>query len=201
MPPCCLSSSPDCWLVAVSYSFSCTLSVVLSRSGVSSTAVLSRLVRAGSLYPLCVSFLVSCLFLLVPSWGIHLPPLTALSFMALLGSASPVHPSLLARFVRPLLPFLLFLGFRSVGLLLWGPLLGLCRSPSHMLCGSLFPVFGVFSGFRFAPSAAPLLHPALLVAVASLHFFLCCWSACPACGSSGLCCLALCLVCCRSFLV
>ena len=39
MPFCCLHSSPDFWLFAVSSSFSCTLCVVLSRSGVSSTFV------------------------------------------------------------------------------------------------------------------------------------------------------------------
>ena len=34
-----------------------------------------------------------------------------------------------------------------------------------------FPVFGVSPVSGFAPFAAPLLHPALLVAVASLCFF------------------------------
>ena len=48
----------------------------------------------------------------------------------------------------------------------------------------MFPVLGVSPASGFAPSAATLLHPALLVAVASLCFFLCCWSACPA-GSSS----------------
>ena len=67
---------------------------------------------------------------------------SSVAIAALLDSVSPVHHSLLAMFVRPLLPFLFFLGFHSVGLLLWGPLLGLCRSPSHMLCGSLFRSLG-----------------------------------------------------------
>ena len=79
---------------------------------------------------------------------------SSVAISALLGSATPVHHSLLARFVRPLLPFLF-----------------------------------------------TLLHPALLVAVTSLRFFLCCWSACRACGSSSLRRLAVCRVCCRSSLV
>ena len=90
-------------------------------------------------------FSCSRLFLLVISWGIHLPPLTtqsSVAIAALLGSVSPVHHSLLAMFVQPLLPFLFFLGFRSVGLLLWGPLIRLCQSPSLMLCGSFFRSLG-----------------------------------------------------------
>ena len=55
-----------------------------------------------------------------------------------------------------------------------------------MLGGSLFPVLGVSPASGFAPSAATLIPPALLVAVASLCFFICCWSACPTGGSSGL---------------
>ena len=79
----------------------------------------SHLVRAGLLYPLRLSFLVSRLFFLVTSLGFHLPTLTPQSSLAaLLGSVSPVHHSLLAMFVRPLLPFLFFLGFRCVSLLL-----------------------------------------------------------------------------------
>ena len=65
----------------------------------------------------------------------------------------------------------------------------------------MFPVFGVSPASGLASSAATLLHPALLVAVVSLYFFLCCWSACPTGGSSGLRLLAVCSVCCSSFLV
>ena len=70
-----------------------------------------------------------------------------------------------------------------------------------MLCGSFSGLWGFSLASDFAPSAAPLLHPALLVAVSFLRFFLCCWLAWPVCGSSGLLRLAVCRVCCRSFLV
>ena len=106
---------------------------------------------------------------------------------------------LLAMFVRPLLPFLFFLSFRSVGLILWGPLSGSVGVPlTCYVAFFFFPSLGFLRLQAFAPSAAPLLHLALLVAVASLCFL--CWSACPADGSSGLCRLAVCSVCCSSCL-
>ena len=199
---CCLRSSPDFWLFAVSSSFSCTLCVVLPAQASLLCSFLSPGLRGVAL-PSPTLFSCSRLFFLVASWSLLLPSLTtqsSVALVALLGSVHPVHLSLLALFARPLLPFL-FLGFCSMGLLLLGPLLRLCRSPSQLLGGFLFPVFGVSPASSFASSAATLLHPALLVAVASLCFFLCCWSACPTGGSSGLRFLAVCSVCCSSFLV
>ena len=61
-------------------------------------------------------------------------------------------------------------------------------------------LFGISSASGFAPSTATLFLPALLVAVASLCFFLYYWSACPA-GSSGLRFLVVCSVYGSSFLV
>ena len=200
---CCLRSSPDFWLFAVSSSFSCTLCVVLPAQA----SLLRPFLAPGSsgvALPSPTLFSCSRLFFLVASWSLLLPPLTtqfSVALAALLGSVYPVHYSLLALFARPLLPFLFFLGFCSMGLLLLGPLLGLCRGPSQLLGGSLFPAFGVSPACGFASSAATLLHPALLVAVASLCFFLCCWSACPTGGGSGLRLLTVCGVCCSSFLV
>ena len=111
-------------------------------------------------------------------------------------------PPLFAGHVRPTSASLSLL----LGLLFHGP--ALVGSSSRALSESLSPArwlfvssFGVSPASGFAPSAATLLHPALLVAVASLCFFLCCWSACPAGGSSGLRLLAVCSVCCSSFLV
>ena len=168
-----------------------------SLSGVSSTFVsLAWFERGHSISP--PLFSCSCLFFLVASWCFLLPSLTtqsSVALAALLGSVYPVHHSLLALFVRPLLPFsspwasvpgacscrVLFSG--SVGV----PL------PARWL---LVSSFWGFSSFRLCTSAATLL-----VAVTSHCFFLCCWSACPAGGSSGLRILAICSVCCSSFLV
>ena len=100
-----------------------------------------------------------------------LPSLATQSSVALaafLGSVYPVHLSLLALFARPLLPFLSFLGFCSMGLLLSGPLLGLCRGPYPLLGGSLFQ-FGVFSSSGVAPSSAALLVMLPFVVGASTH--------------------------------
>ena len=141
---CCLRSSPDFWLFAVSSSFSCTLCVVLPAQ----VSLLRSFLPPGSSgVALPSPTLFSCLrlFFLVASWSFLLPSLTtqsSVALVALLGSVYPVHLSLLALFARPLLPFLLSLGFCSMGLLLLGPLLGLCRSPSPLLGGSLFPVLG-----------------------------------------------------------
>ena len=188
---CCLRSSPDFWLFEVSPSFLCTLCVVLPAQG--------SLLRS---------------FLSPSSSGVTLPSPTLFSYSRLifwwhLGVflSLPVFccscsfagfclscPPLFAGLVCPTSASLSLL----LGLLFHGPALW---SPSYLLGGSLFPIFGVSPASGFAPSAATLLHRALLVAVASFCFFLCCWSACPADGSSGLRFLAVCSVYCSSFLV
>ena len=70
--------------------------------------------------PLRLSFLIrvsssgSILEFSLPSLATQ----SSVALAALLGSIYPVHLSLLALFARPLLPFLFFLGFYSMGLLL-----------------------------------------------------------------------------------
>ena len=157
-----------------------------SRSSASSTSFsLAWFERGHS--SLSDSLFLFASLLLVASRGFPLSSQSSVALAALLGSVYPVHLSLLALFARPLLPFSLLLG-----LLFHGPAL---RSPSQLLGGSLFPILW------FLQPPALLLRPALLVAVTSLCFLLCCWSACPAGGSSGLRFLAVCSVYCSSLLV
>ena len=200
---CTLLRTSDFWIFAVSSSFSCALCVVLSRSGVSSTVVSLAWFEWGR------STLSASLFLfmsLLPG-GIlgfsfaysHYPV-----FCCSCGFAGFCFscPPLFAGHVRPtsaslsLLLGLPFHGPALVGSSSWA----LSESLSHAMW-LLFLGFGVSPASGFAPSAAMLLRPALLVAVSSLRFFLCCWSACLAGGSSGLRHLAVCNVCCSSFLV
>ena len=115
---CCLHSSPDFWLFAVSSSFSCALCVVLPAQASLLCSFLSPGL-SGVALPSPPLFSCSRLFFLVASCSFLLPSLTTQSSDALadlLGSVYPAHHSLLAMFVRPLLPFLFFLGFCSVGL-------------------------------------------------------------------------------------
>ena len=199
-PFCCLNSSPDFWLFVVSSSFSCALCVVLSRSDVSSTVVSLAWFERPS------PPLFSCFASLLPGdiLGFSFASSQYPVFCCYCGFAGFCFscPTLLAGHVR--------LTSASISLLLGLPFRGpaLVGSSSRALSESLshamwllFPVFGVSPASGFAPSAATLLHPALLVAVASLRFFLCCWSSCPAGGSSGLRRLAVCSVCCSLFLV
>ena len=201
VPFCCLHSSPDFWLFAVS--FSCALCVVLSRSGISSTVVSlawferGRSILSASLFLFasllpggilgfsfaCSHYPVFCCSCGFAGFCFSCPPLFA-------GHVCPSSASL------SLLLGLTFRGPTLVG----SSSRALSESLSHAMW-LLFPGFGVSLASGFAPSAATLLRPALLVAVSSLRFFLCCWSACPAGGSSGLRRLAVCNVCCSSFLV
>ena len=116
---CCLRSSPDFWLFAVSSSFACALCVVLPAQA----SLLRSFLSPGSSgvgLPFPTLFSCSRLFFLVSSWSFLLPSLTTQSSVALValpGSVYPAHHSLLALFAQPLLPFLFFLGFCPMGLL------------------------------------------------------------------------------------
>ena len=150
----------------------------------------------GSLFPLRLSFLVR----VSSSWW-HLGVSFAFShypvFCCSCGLAGFCLscPPLFAGFVRPTSASLSLL----LGLLFHGPALvgSSFRALSESLSTArrlLVSSFGVSPASGFAPSAATLLHPELLVAVACLCFFLCFWSACPTGGSSGLRLLAVCSV-------
>ena len=133
----------------------------------------SRLVRAGSFYPLR---LFSCFASLLPGdiLGFSFAYSHYPVFCCTCGFAGFCFscPPLFVGHIRPTsasLSLLLGLPFREPALVGSSSRV-LSESLSHAMW-LLFPVLGVSPASGFAPSAATLLHPALLVAVPSLRFF------------------------------